>query len=177
MNRKGQIFTLDLVFSLILLMLALGYVFRIAEANNYKMKEDELFTDLQRIGTAASERLVSHPDFICKVDFGAGSVPFFNCSVGDRVSGADKDSLAIPDGYAFELLRKDGAVFNHIAGDNAPLFDPDNPRAQNIYSETRQVLYFSGGADPTKAQIDRCMNPPQVCNGEKKYLMVKVWKQ
>lgn len=177
MNRKGQMFTVDLVFSLILLMLALGYVFRIAEANNYKMKEDELFMDLQRIGTAASERLVSNPDFICKVDFGAGSVPFFNCIVGNRVSGADRGDLGIPNGYAFELLRKDGAVFNHIAGGNAPLFDPDNPRAQNLYSETRKVLYFSGGNDPTKSQIDVCMDPLQGCSGEEKYLMVKVWRQ
>ncbi len=165
MNKKGQIITVDFIFSLILFMLALGYVFRIAEANNYRMKEEELFNDLQRIGTAAGERLVSSPDFICQ----ASNRPYFNCVVGTLLTGANANKLGIPSGYGFEVWDETAGV--RIAGSAPPPFNPNSEDAQNVYSEKRNVLWFAN--QPTKAQLNACAGGG--CT--EKLIMLKVWKQ
>lgn len=165
MNKKGQIITVDLIFSLVLFMLAIGYVFRIAEANDYRMKEEWLFNDLQRIGTAAGERLVSSPDFICQVN----NRPYFNCVVRASLAGANAKKLGIPSGYNFELW--DETVGVKIAGNAPPAFNPNSENAQNVYSEKRNVLWFAN--NPTKAQLNACAGGG--CT--EKLIMLKVWKQ
>lgn len=165
MKKKGQIITVDFIFSLVLFMLALGYVFRIAEANDYRMKEEELFNNLQRIGTAAGERLVSSPEFICKV----GNRPYFNCVVETSLTTANNTKLGIPSGYKFELW--DETKGKKISGDSAPVFNPGLEDAQNIYSEDRNVLWFAN--QPTAQQLKNCAGGG--CT--EKSIMLKVWRQ
>ncbi|MEM0360179.1 MAG: hypothetical protein QXK06_02465 [Candidatus Diapherotrites archaeon] len=139
MNKKGQIAAIDFLFSLILVVLAIGYTFRIAEANDYSLKEEEIYRDLQRIGTAASELLVSSPEFTCEINTGgAGTTQYFpNCTNAAKLSTATKEKLGIPPQYKFRLLLN-GAL---QAGEAA------NPIAtstvENIYSEERKVVVGS----------------------------------
>lgn len=168
MNKKGQIITVDFVFSLILLMLALGCVFRIAEANQYKMKEDELFMDLQRIGTASAELLVSSPDFVCEVTMGGQPQYLNNCINELNLNTADKAKLGIPAQYKFQILLN-GV---HRAGDSAP--NPVNPNSPNVYSEERSIVSMPG--NPTIDQIKSCMTGG-ACPLTEKKVMLKVWKE
>jgi len=164
MDRKGQMITVDFVISLVLFTLAIGYVYRISEADTYRLKEEELFMDLQRIGTAAGERLVSAEELICSIN--GADMRLFNCLVDPKVTAADADMLGIPAGYRFGLWRMDTRA--RLAG-----LDP--PAAQEqLYSETRLVLRFP--AEPTKAQIESCINPAMPCAGSDRNIMLKVWK-
>ncbi len=165
MGKKGQIVTIDLVFSMILLMLAIGYGFRIAEAANYSMKEEEIFKDLQRIGTAAGERLVSSADFICEVQ--GADFSMYNCLVATKVQSADRGALGIPPGYNFRL----SASGMGDIGQSPP--DPASDE-EMVYSEERKVLWFN--SDPSKADIDSCVSGIG-CAGDERLVMLKVWRQ
>jgi len=172
MKQKGQIITVDFVFSLIMLMLALGYTFRIAEANEYRLKEEQMFNDLQRIGSAASELMIASPDFACEVSMGSTQY-FSHCVNGTKLSGAGKDELGIPDtaNYHFEILIGG----SHETGENAP--DPSNmgiAAAGFIYSEERKVLLKNAG-NPTINELESCFNGG-ACAPTTADLMIKVWK-
>jgi hypothetical protein len=121
MYKKGQIIAVDFLFALMLVALALGYTFRIAEANNYALKEEELYMDLQRIGTASSDLLVSSPDFTCEITMG-GIQYFPNCINETKLAASDaKDKLGIPAQYDFNLI-----VDNSRKAGVAPPSVPEN---------------------------------------------------
>jgi len=172
MKRKGQIMTVDFVFSLILLMLALGYTFRIAEANEYRLKEEQMFNDLQRIGSAASELMVASPDFTCEATMGGSTQYFSHCVNRNKLSNATEDELGIPAGsnYHFEILINDV----HLTGDNAP--DPSNAGntdARFIYSEERTAILNNG--NPALATIEACFDGG-ACALTTRDIMIKLWK-
>jgi len=174
MKRKGQIMTVDFVFSLILLMLALGYTFRIAEANEYRLKEEQLFGDLQRVGSAASELMVASPAFACEITMGTTQY-FSHCVNRAKLLAATKDKLGIPSAvgrdYHFEILVDKA----HEAGDSAP--DPSvagDTDARFIYSEERKVILSAG--NPALADIKACFNGAG-CTLATRDLMIKVWRE
>ncbi|MCX6801506.1 MAG: hypothetical protein NT067_00175 [Candidatus Diapherotrites archaeon] len=164
MDKKGQIIAVDFLFSLVLLALALGYTFRIAEANDYALREEELYMDLQRIGTASSDLLVSSPDFTCEINMG-GTQYFPNCINESKFSGGCSScqaSLGIPTDYDFNITIK-------ITGSPAtPLVIkvPTTP-PENIYSEKRAVL--SSPANPASIQA--------ISGLAQKEITLNVWKK
>jgi hypothetical protein len=163
MDKKGQIIAVDFLFALMLVALALGYTFRIAEANNYSLKEEEFYMDLQRIGTASSELLVSSPDFTCEITMGTAQY-FPNCITETKLSAPTlqeiKDRLGIPAQYKFEITKGTPPV--HIAGDTLAGPVPDS--ILNVYSEERNVILGSPASISGIASA----------NSEK--ITLKVWK-
>ncbi len=150
MEKKGQIVSLDFVFSLVLVMLALGLVMRAAEANNYKMKQDELFWETQRVGRVASAMLLNHEDFSCEVQDEGGIKLYniINCADKGRIAAASKSDLLIPDDFKFRVEISDasgGLSMGDVVGD-APF----------VYSEERKALTSNGPI--SKKNLENCMS-------------------
>lgn len=155
MDKKGQIIAVDFLFALMLVALALGYTFRIAEANNYSLKEEEIYMDLQRIGTASSDLLVSSPDFTCEINMG-GAQHFPNCTNAGKLSGATNASLGIPAQYKFRVLLNGVRQAGETSEPPASI--------ENVYAEDRNVVV---GSPASIAGLDMASG----------IVTLKVWKE
>lgn len=69
MRHKGQIFTLDFVISMVLVILAFGLVLNFMELNEYNLNEQEKMAELKTIGDAAADTLVSSPAIVCDLGY------------------------------------------------------------------------------------------------------------
>jgi len=151
--EKGQIISLDFVFSLVLVVLALGLLVRVSEANNYRMKQEEIFGELQRVGRVASASLANSEEFTCQVN-DIGGAPIYN-----PVNCIDKGELngKLGPGLGKSDLRMSNEFEYKIAigaetWESAPLDEDNTP---NYYSEKRKVIVNNGAM--TKAEMENCM--------------------
>ncbi|MFH1224463.1 MAG: hypothetical protein V1676_01540 [Candidatus Diapherotrites archaeon] len=71
---KGQIFTLDFVISMILVILAFGLVLNFMELNQYNLHEQEIREELKTVGDGAAETLVTSPALVCELGYYTGSL-------------------------------------------------------------------------------------------------------
>ncbi|MBU0662362.1 MAG: hypothetical protein ABH854_04635 [Candidatus Diapherotrites archaeon] len=69
MDARGQIFTLDLVLSMILVVLAFGLALNFMELNQYALQEQEIRAELRTLGDAAADALVSAPGIVCDLGY------------------------------------------------------------------------------------------------------------
>ena len=145
MNKKGQLVSLDAVLSLVVLMLALGYAFRVAEANFYALKQDELIYKTKAVGSAAAELLVTSEEITCKVTTNTGNDFYItNCIDTSKLTNLNQ-KLLLNNIFG---VRVEWSTGN--AGDALPSDD------RTIYSEKRVVMLRSGSI--TKAELEQCFN-------------------
>jgi len=163
MKKKGQLLTIDFIFSLILFMLALSYTIRVSEADIYRQKEEAAFNDLKRIGSGASERMIAGDDFICKPN----NNPYFNCVVGANFSGNQKSELGIPASYDYSIEKIVNLVKTTISSSGLL----NSATTGNFYSEKRSVIWFDN--PPTTDDIEDCSTTPSCTDVN---LMITVWK-
>lgn len=64
MNNNGQIFSLDLIFATILIILFIGILINITEVNNYQTKENIIKSEFYLRGQTAIN-LLTHGEFSC----------------------------------------------------------------------------------------------------------------
>lgn len=182
--KRGQILTLDLILSLILVFMAIGLMMHYMELNVNSMKDEEMMKELEIIGLAASERLVSSPEIICQLHEKAPPNPiegYFlpNCIYKKTFRELTREDLGIPEGYGCELTidilglnnNEDCAVGN---SDASPIED-----AENVFAVQRTVFNFdAGGANRiTKDVMGECITSG--CAGadtEVGVVTLKVWK-
>ncbi len=166
--KKGQIISLDFIFSIVLVILALGLLVRISEANNYRMKQEELFNELQRIGRTASVVLTDSEEFTCEVQDLSGTMLYnaINCldltKLNSKLSGVNaKANLLIPAEFEFK------ATIGANTWQSAPLNEANTPF---YYSEERKIITHNGAM--TKAEMENCFK--NGCSEEK--LKIWVWR-
>lgn len=75
MGTKGQIFTLDFVISMVLVILAFGLVLNFMELNGYNMQEREMGAELKTMGDSAADILVSSPAIVCELGYYGSEIP------------------------------------------------------------------------------------------------------
>jgi len=63
--KKGQMFSLDFLISLIAITAAVGLLIQTVEINTYNLKEESQFNEIKAIAETAGNLLVSNPDVIC----------------------------------------------------------------------------------------------------------------
>lgn len=160
MNR-GQIISLDSVIALIIVMLSLGIVFNVMEIHSYNLKEEQLFEEISSVGKTASALLVSNPDFICKVNAGEKELFSMNNCI-DSSKNITKEYLGI-DGQKYNCeLTTNAAIQLKTTCNDSP------EQAENIYSETREVVFNKGPI--SKADFDKKHFPSAI-------ITLKVWKK
>ena len=152
MGKKGQLESIDIVLSLVLLMVALGYAYRVAEANYYAFKQDEILAELRVFGSSAAELLVTSEATTCKCTVLPGTGNDFyitNCIDIQKIQGVANlaQALHLSDRFGVHVSIVNAGV---EAGDPLPA---DN---RQMYSERRVIMAHSG--DITKSELEKCMN-------------------
>ncbi len=101
LNKKGQIFSLDFLISLIAVTLAIGLLLQMSELKAYNEKEEAAWQKLKQLGETASRLLVNNPDIICDVDNGASDFVISNCI--DSTKTINRAALGLPLDIGFSV--------------------------------------------------------------------------
>lgn len=182
MDKKGQIFSLDFLLSIILVVLALGLILNTMELNVYNMKEEEMKRELRTIGETAADLLVSSPDIVCQlVDINDNNIDYLrNCipKINAEAYRIDLDDLSIPAGYNCKIENEAISAGSwQTKCITTPLPDVDN-----IYSAERIIVLYSGTGSPiekkkiSKDKLENCMRGGS-CPLNQSKLTLWVWKE
>ena len=100
MNKKAQIFSLDFLFSVAVMLLVIGFVFMFMDLNSASQKDEIAWLELKSIGDRASSLLAASPEINCMLDGDTGEImALTNCV--DRTS-INQANLGIPSsGYGW----------------------------------------------------------------------------
>lgn len=167
--QKGQLFSLDFLVSLIVVMLAIGLVFQFSELQTYDLKDKMLFDETKRVAETASNMLVGNPAILCKlVEEGtANQISYLsNCIDSSNPSALTKNNLGIPAAYN---CNADGITITDCS--SIP-----TSAAKNSYSVKRTILLHSGNL--SKKDYDNCINLPSgTCTAfTEKEVTLTIWK-
>lgn len=165
---KGQIFSLDLIISIAIIILAIGLLLRFAEVNAYNLKDEEIRKELELVGFSAIDRLGNDPVLNCvledSVGASIGKIP--NCiSQGTDISKTD---LGIPDSYNCRLTSSNLSSIGQCDGTPAA-------EVENVFGMKKTIL-ISAAAATTKAELEDCLEGN--CNGVlmAEVIELQVWK-
>lgn len=100
--KKGQIFSLDFLISLVAVTAAVGLLIQTTEVNVYYQKETLRSNDLKAVAETVADLIVASNDITCKDSDGG---PLMNC-IADDVRQNQIRAL-IPEGYRFEIIGFD----------------------------------------------------------------------
>ena len=140
MNARGQIFSLDFLFSVGVMVLALGFVLLFMDLNAASQKDEMLWLEVKTVGERASNLLVASPDIGCAID----SIAVSNCIDTVGLEANTKGKLGIPDSFGYRL---------EIEGVASPLGDEIPDAAQNVYSTARYVVLEPSPGEAVKATL------------------------
>jgi len=164
MDKRGQLISLDVVLSLVLLTFALAYAFRVAETNFYVLKQEELTYETKAVGSAAAELLVTVPETTCEVTTLTGeNFHITNCIDTAKLSSAT---------FSFDKLGIDTSRFDARIEWSAGSIGNPVPTDKTIYSEKRVVIIKPGGL--TKSDLEACFSG-SVCTEET--ITIYVWRR
>jgi hypothetical protein len=180
MQSKGQLFSLDLIIAVALVILALGLLYRQAELFQYFQKDDTMQAELYRIGLNASNQLVSNPSIACPLSGSGPTLDYLpNCLPKNQslLNKASKINLGIPGNFDCYISTVSHAIGQYTGCKNLP---PSN--AKNVFSIERQVVFMNGAssASISKKELDDCIKSTAAfpCTAlEKDTLTLQVWKK
>ena len=154
-NEKGQIFSIDFLLSVVLVMLALAMVFQYMELKAYSEKDVEIFEDVKEKALLASDMLTGSSELNCKLDGGKIVLP--NC-IGNEQITADKIGITERFGCYVKGVKVEGCENDESAG------------AKVFFAVGRKVVE---GQD-AETEIWKCMKGDE-CGLHEKDVLVKVW--
>ncbi|MDO8428106.1 MAG: hypothetical protein Q7S92_02740 [Candidatus Diapherotrites archaeon] len=170
MNDHAQIFSLDAIISLILVIFALGIIFGILETNSYNLKEQQIFEELRIAGRTAANVLIASPELTCTLTNSSGTELFSitHCLDIQKVQGISTQDLELPSDYQFSIQRT-GIL---LAGEMIP------ENSAHIYSEKRTVFFYDSLAEPiTKQKWMECKTGNPACAlTEPEEVMISIWR-
>ncbi len=154
-NEKGQIFSIDFLLSVVLVMLALALIFQYMELKAYSEKDVEMFEDVKEKALLASDLLTGSSELNCKLDGGNIALP--NC-IGNEKINAGKIGITEKFGCYVKGVKVEGCETDESAG------------AKVFFAVERKVVE---GQD-VETEIWKCMKGAE-CGLHEKDLLVKVW--
>lgn len=172
MNARGQIFTLDALVSLILVMLALGLVFALFETRTYAQQEKLVWLELESAGSSAIDQLIMTPEFTCALNHpNALTYSLPNCVIPSTVenqfqAGTLSRALGLSNQYNIQIT---GLTI-------APLGNSPSSDVKFIYSESRRIVTMS---NPTlsRTEFNSCQSQDPNCLLTPATLIVKLWRK
>jgi len=142
---RGQVFSLDLVLALALLVLSIGIIFQQTELFLYNQKDLEESRSLEIIGESASNMLVFSPEIVCELVSGGSVVDYLNNCIPDDCSTVSGPALGLSSDYSYNVS---GAVSCGTPF-NASLIEGP------VYSVDRTVV-LSSGKEVTRKEFNEC---------------------
>ena len=162
--NKGQIFSIDFLFAMVLMIFFLGMLIGLGEMQNYEKKEQTIRAELETRTQAALITLTNSNDFTCKTDLGTHLAYSIDLSKLIPKTNIDtKNNLGLKD-YNLSILL-----------DNIIQTGKDDAHfGKNIYAFDINILQCNGIVN--FSDINNCMN--DTCSGATKQakLTIKVSK-
>jgi len=162
--NKGQIFSIDFLIAMILMIFFLGLLLSLGELQGYERKEARIRYEIASKTEAAIISLVNSPQYACEMDTNSYLAYSLDISKINTMSNDElKKSLGLLD-YNLSLLL-----------DNLILSGHDDPlNGKNIYAVDLDILYCNGNI--SFSDLNMCMNGTCGTVIEKHTLKVKVSK-
>ncbi len=190
MDSRGQIFSLDFLMAITVLVLAMGLAINYFETNTLNAKEIENQNDLWNAAKTASDVLVNHPDIVCNETslFAARPAPMDiklqNCLPQNfPTPSITKARLGISSAYDCNISNLPGSTFNFGAAAN----ECKNavPTGIDIVSIERRVVMLTNELpagqerDINKKALIYCQRPElgKSCVLTDANISIKVWKK
>ena len=141
MMEKGQMFSLDLLLSLVLVFLAVGLLFRGMEFAAYSGADERGFADIKRVAETTGNMVVGFPGINCLLE--NTNIRLVNCvdgvSLGTLTLATAREELAIPDEYDFSISEPINGF--SIGGD---------PGEKDFFEVKRSVIVHAGPVSKTE---------------------------
>lgn len=156
--EKGQIFSLDFLLSIAVVMMALGLVLRAAELASYDWKDREIFSELKGVAENSGNLLVASPEINCRVR--GIDINIMNCVDTTKISPSNaREKLAIPAefGYSLTISPQQTIAFGS--------------RENKDFVETRRKVLLHNG-DITKQEYNTTFRQQ-----EGKEVSIQVWRE
>jgi hypothetical protein len=175
LNEKGQLISVDFLYSLVLFMATLGVAIVMVETHQYQVKQEQAFDKVANAGRIAAQLFVSNPELLCTVVARDGTELYKlnNCYNNYDASGTITPEMLGLDGsrFDFEVVIESsiGTTERHIAGVTLPA-----GLSKNIYSERRIII--DGAQSIQKYDLELCKRG-QTCPYEIKYVKISVWEK
>ena len=183
--KKGQIFSLDLLFAMILIVLAIGTTIQLLEQNSFNSKEFQEKMKLKQIGETAAELLLTNPIIICEEVSESGLLLKYVNNCIPKINAAPAritlEDMGIPNGYNCKIDNE--AISAGTWQTNC--IQTTLPEKDNIYSTQRKILLYSGTGSPEqkkqikKVDLETCMGltVEGTCKLNESVLTLWVWKE
>jgi len=102
--KKGQVFSLDFLLSLALVLLAIGLVIRGIELAKYDQKDEEIYSELRAIAENTGNLLTGNPEINCTVR--QLEVSIMNCADTAKINSSNaRAKLGIPTEFGFSVIN------------------------------------------------------------------------
>jgi len=162
--NKGQIFSIDFLIAMILMIFFLGLLLSLGEIGSYERKEQRIRYELESKTQAALIALTNSPQYNCKLDTGSYLAYSFDSSKFNGITNDDLKKYVGLDDYNLSLFLDGVKVTNHN----------EDHISKNIYSVDVKVLFCTGDINYT--DIQNCMDGSCTNDIENKILSVMVSK-
>jgi len=139
-KNKAQLFSLDIVFALIIIILLLFLLSKIAEVKIYKINTNNNLKELDLVGNSTYKKLVSNPKLNCYVYDANNNILLSNCIGND--SAITKDNLDIPDNYKCNITGLPVALTNDCDDVGMPV--------NNVYKIAFTIDYYTNSRNIPK---------------------------
>jgi len=185
MNHKGQLFSLDFLFSVIVVVFAVGIVLNTAQFKSFAGMQDAEMNKIRQMGDLASDMLVNGPHICDLVSIGGTPTDLGNlnnCLSTNASKQITKGALGLTDDYGCSIelryiIDYDYGGVDHRAGIAANILNCDDsfPDDRQIYSSSRLVV-VSNLAAINKAQLADCMSGSCGAVLRPYNLVISVWE-
>jgi hypothetical protein len=150
-KNKAQLFSLDIVFALIIIILLLFLLSKIAEVKIYKINTNNNLKELDLVGNSTYKKLVSNPKLNCYVYDANNHFLLSNCIGND--SAITKANLDIPDSYKCNITGLPGGINNDCDDVGMPV--------DNVYKINFTIDYYNNTRNiPKNIYINGLLNLP-----------------
>ncbi len=109
-NNRAQIMSIDILFSVVLVILMFFLLFNIVEARTYQTNTDSINQEFEMIGNLAFTRLINNPNINCYAKDSSNSFNIPSCLAINN-SELTKENLGIPSNYKC-LITPTTSTFN-----------------------------------------------------------------
>ena len=163
--KKAQIFTLDAIIALVVVVTAIGLIVNAFELKEYNLREEEKFSELKNKAETAALMLAVNENLNCSV--GSTGIKIQNCvyNYGDSI----KSELGLSDEFKCNITNTDNPITLMGCEDSLPT-------DKEVVAITKNILYMNNASgELIKAEWNDCIRGAS-CPLSSKEFTISVWR-
>jgi uncharacterized protein (UPF0333 family) len=170
MKQKGQVFSLDFVVSIVLLVIVLSLAMQFLELKEVEAKEFLVQSELDAVGNTAAELLVNNPSLSCKLTNYTGTEEYGVLSNCIRETSPTITKIELGISSSYNCLISTSPSINFVTECTG---NPVN--AENVFSVARKIVVLPSGDKLPKNYLYNCIKGDS-CVLVPTEVTIKVWK-